>query len=593
MDITPILKVNGPNGNVQEFLLSRREYSVGRDDGLQRDEHLVVNEDPLLSRHHFDITWENDKLTVRRSAKAKNPVFFGGKECDQFTLVPGQLFVSGETRFRLQLSTSGSSQIPTTEFTLARTQFQNIQRPNIDECFRALADMLPELRTSTDQESAFRGALQVLKELIPEAAEFAILKVDKEIEMLSQQLSASRAMSTPPSRKLLDRAFELSSTVTHVWAKASAAPSMSMMTEHAKADWAMASPIEVAGVERFGLYVVGSAISALSDIEAQAQKKYLDGLASLVDIVAATLEHHLAVARFNRFEGQVVRFFSPALRQSLTGQEFAKILQPRKRKVTVLFFDLRGFSKATEKAQVDLDRILKHHNVLTQVMTAVTNCVFAEDGIVIDYQGDAVMACWGALGDDCEAPKAIRAARAIVRKIHSLDLPFGDPGTRAMRCGLGLATGDVIAGQVGAQEQTKFGVLGPTVNLASRLEGLTKYFQVPILMNSETRRELPSDTPCRRIGLVRPAGLREATVLYELVLEEALGGSGLSQSEIACYESASSHYAEGNMEEAYQELMKGSRASDPIARFLTRHILDHLDHGLPHDFDGILGFRSK
>jgi adenylate cyclase len=595
MDKLPILKVNGPDGHSQEFQLQGEEYSVGRDDGNKRPTHLVVLNDPLLSRHHFDIKWEGEKLNVQRSRRAKNPIFFGGKECDNFSIAPGQLFVSGETRFLLQLSSSGSSQIPTTEFTLSRTEFHNIHRPNINECFKALTEMLPELRTCTTRESAFQEALNVLKGLVPEASEFAILRVGSEehVEMLCQRLSAGRSVSTPPSRRLLNRAFELSSTVTHVWAKAEDTASSAMMTEHAKADWAMASPIEVAGVEKFGLYVIGSAHSALDESEAKTQKKYLDGLASLVDIVAATLEHHLSVARFNRFEGQVVRFFSPALRHSLTGQRFENILRPRRRRVTVLFFDLRGFSKATEKAQADLDRILKHHSVLTEVMTAVTNCVFEEDGVVIDYQGDAVMACWGALSDDCEATKAVRAARAIVEKIYSLELPFGSEGSNAMRCGLGIATGDVIAGQVGAQEQTKFGVLGPTVNLASRLEGLTKYFGVPIVMNSDTREELGKDVLCRRIGLVRPAGLRESAELYELVLNEELGGSGLSLEEIACFETASFRYAEGKMEEAYKALMAGSRATDPIARFLTRHIFDNLDYGLPDDFDGVLSFRSK
>lgn len=551
-----------------------------------------MREDPLLSRHHFDLVMRDGKLLVSKADSAKNPVFFQGRECRTFELEPGQSFISGKTRFFLQLAGSLTSEIPTTEFTLSRSEYQNVMRPNINQCFRAIADILPELRVCTDRAEAFRTVLRVLKGMVPEASEFAVLRVSREIDVLSRETARDRLEAVPPSRTLVERAFELSGTVTHVWAKAELRPCQEMVTFHAHADWAMASPIEVAGSERFSLYLVGQAMSALSDAEAQLQKEYLDGLASLVDIVAETLEHHLAVARFNRIEGQVVKFFSPALRGRLAGQDFGNVLRPRKRKVTVLFFDLRGFSKATEKAQDGLDNILAHHETLTDVMTSVTDCVFAEDGIVVDYQGDAVMACWGALSEDCQAERAVRAARAIVESIFRMSLPFGSEGA-GMRCGIGIATGEVIAGQVGAREQTKFGVLGPTVNLASRLEGLTKYFRVPILLNAETHKEIAESSLCRKVGLVRPAGLREAAEIYELVLPKNIGGSGLSKEEKEAYEKASCHYSEGAMEEAYEALMGGTRAVDPIARFLARHILDHLDYGVPRGFDGVLTFRAK
>lgn len=591
MSSKPILRVTGPEGQEQSFVLEHSEYSVGREDGREREKHLSISHDLLLSRHHLDIKWDTDRLLVRRASGAKNPVFYQGQECNRFVLEPGQSFMSGKSRFLLLASGSIESAGPTTELTLSRHQVQGLMRPNLQECFRALVDMLPHLRTCTDRDDAFREALRVLKEMIPGAAEFSVLELGHDIRVLADERAEGRGVSTPPSRRLLQRAFQLSSTVTHVWAKAELADAESMMTSHSQADWAMASPIEVAGTEKFGLYVVGSARGALTDAEAKVQKNFLDGLASLVDIVAETLGHHLAVARFNRIEGQVTKFFSPVLRKSLAGSDFNNVLDPKRRRVTVMFFDLRGFSKATEKAQDGLDSILDHHGVLTDVMTTVTNCVFAEGGVVVDYQGDAVMACWGALAEDCEAAKAIRAARTIVEKISAMPLPFGDSATQ--RCGLGIATGDVIAGQVGAQEQTKFGVLGPTVNLAARLEGLTKYFGVPILINSETRRELGEGPLCRRIGLVRPAGLTEACELFELVLPKQHGGSGLAPEEISIFEQASRCYADGCMEEAYETLMSGTRATDPIARFLARHILDHLDHGVPRSFDGVLSFKSK
>lgn len=594
MQKTPVLKIFGPNGHHQEFILNEPAYSVGRADGRHRENRLAVSGDPLLSRHHFDIRWNDGALQVDKSSGAKNPVFFQGVESESFELVPGQSFISGKTRFQLVVTGTASAATPTTEYTILRTQFQPRDRPNIDECFRALVELLPGLRESANRETAFAAALKVLRELLPEASEFSVLRlIDEEARILCQELAPGRAEATPPSRRLLSRAFETNGTVTHVWAKSETTDSQQLMTAHAQADWAVASPIEVAGKERFCLYVVGSANQALTETQAQRQKQYLDGLASLIDIVAETLGHHLAVARLSRFEGQVARFFSPALRGRLTGGEFAEVLKPNRRKVTVLFFDLRGFSRATEEAQDDLASILAHHEILTDVMTAVTDCVFAEDGVVVDYQGDAVMAVWGALADSEEADKAVRAATAIVKTIYAMELPFGDQSVNPMRCGLGLATGEVIAGQVGAREQTKFGVLGPTVNLAARLEGLTKYFRVPILLSDDTRSCLDASSFCRRIGKVRPAGLDDVCELHELVLPQELGGSGLSPEEVEAFESASEHYSRGRMNEAYEALMSGSRATDPVGRFLARHTLHHLDNGVPPGFDGVLEFSKK
>lgn len=587
----PILIAEGPGGEPQEFALERSRYLVGRADGSRNEDRIPIEGDPLLSRHHFDIEWKDGKLSVQRSQNAKNPIFFLGNESDSFEVTPGQIFLSGNTRFKLLLKSSVSDTPPTTEFTLIRTEFQPLSRPNTNECFRALVELLPELRGSADENTAFRGALKVLKELLPGAAEFSILRVGESPESICHVLAAHRQKATPPSNRLLARAFEANGTIAHVWSCQGG--EASLMTEHAQADWAVASPVDVAGQEHYAIYVVGTAPQAFTATEAQREKEYLDGMTSLVDIVAETLGHHLAVAHLNRFEGQVTRFFSPVLRDRLSGREFSEVLLPRRRDVTVLFFDLRGFSRATEAADEELDAILGHHELLTEVMTAVTDCVFAQDGVVVDYQGDAVMACWGSLSDGAEADKAVRAARAILERIYAMDLPFKDTGPKALRCGIGLAAGEAIVGQIGAREQIKFGVLGQVVNLASRLEGLTKYFGIPVLLSGQARKLLGEEFLCRQVGLVRPAGVNEACDVHELVLGRECGGSGLTPEEVEAFEKAYDFFRAGNMNEAYEHLLSGSRPTDPVGRFLTRHTLRYLDDGLPPHFDGVLEFQRK
>lgn len=582
-----VLIAVGPEGVRQEWKLHHPSYQVGRKVGRPLPERIEVAGDPLLSRHHFDLTFSDGVLEIVRNPAAKNPLFFQGQDQDSFTLEPGQGFLAGKTRFEFQLQQAADSTAPTTEYTMLRTELAGLRQQNSAECFRAMVELLPQLRESAEAATAFSSTLEVLRSLLPEAAELMVLRLqEQEVEVMDRLCPITRSVTTPPSRGLLRRAFEQSATVAHVWSHSGQDDGL---TQHAQADWAVASPVTGASQERHALYVIGTGRAALSDTEVQRQKSYLDDMGSLIDIVAETLGHHLAVQALNQFEGRVTRFFSPVLRKKLAGRDFSEIMKPKRRQVTVMFFDLRGFSMATEAAEAaetaeqELAQILEHHETLTEVMTTVTDCVFAEDGVVIDYQGDAVLACWGALSEGAEANKAVRAAQAIVERIHAMNL----------RCGLGLASGEAIAGQVGAREQFKFGVLGRVVNLASRLEGLTKFFGVPVLMSVDSRAQLEADTLCRRIGLVRPAGVNDSVEIHELVIPTEHGGSGLSGEEVEAFEKASRLFTTGDMAQAYQALLTGSKATDPVGRFLTRRTLEFLDDGVPKGWDGVLEFTKK
>ena len=175
-----------------------------------------------------------------------------------------------------------------------------------------------------------------------------------------------------------------------------------------------------------------------------------------------------------------------------------------------------------------------------------------------------------------------------------MDLPFkSQKGGRNLRCGLGLGSGEVIAGQIGARDQTKFGIMGKVVNHASRLEGLTKQLGVPMLINGELYRHLPQDqVHCRCIGTIRPAGVREASEIYEVVVPVEHGGSGLSFEESAAYSEAYQAYCEGDFRRGLQHLRQVP-LEDPIGSFLMREILNRKDDELPRDWDGVLEFRSK
>jgi adenylate cyclase len=553
-------------GGRQEWKLTLPRYTAGRGTGSPAEGHLSLAGDALISRQHFELIVEGEQLRVRRLPSGRNPIFYEGQECDDFVLPPGETFVVGQTRCTLSRNQSSLGGMPT-EFTLLGMAREEARERSSYECFQALMDMLPRLRRSTEDETIWKTALDVLRNLLPEASTLMVLQDGGVLHCQGTPVSASR--------RLVARAHSEKCTVTHCWEEGNYGEA----TMLEQVSWAVASP-----AEGYTLYAVGNARA--SDLQ---------GRAVLLDVVAETVGHYLALQRFQRLHSQVGQFFSPVLRSLLTEQEFREVLQPRRAEVTVLFFDLRGFSQATESAEDSLDEILAHHETLTRVMTEITECIFQRDGVVIDYQGDAILACWGAPRPQPDhALQAVEAGRAILSRVYAMDLPFkSTKGGRNLRCGLGLGTGEVIAGQVGARDQTKFGIMGKVVNQASRLEGLTKQLGVPMLINAELQRQLPQEEVlCRCVGNVRPAGLREAAEIYEPVVAESHGGSGLSPAQVEAYHRAYAAYREGEFFDSLEHL-RDLPVTDPIGAFLNRQVLARQDEDLPAHWDGVLEFRSK
>jgi len=134
--------------------------------------------------------------------------------------------------------------------------------------------------------------------------------------------------------------------------------------------------------------------------------------------------------------------------------------------------------------------------------------------------------------------------------------------------------------------------MGRVVNQASRLEGLTKYIGVPVLMTADVRASLGQEVLCRRVGRIRPAGMAEALLLHELVVPVELGGSGLSGDEVTAYEAGEALFTEGRFMDALGSLRQVP-LEDPVGSFLTRRAYQLMDEGAPEGWEGVLEFKAK
>jgi adenylate cyclase len=235
-------------------------------------------------------------------------------------------------------------------------------------------------------------------------------------------------------------------------------------------------------------------------------------LASAVGVGLARMEQE---AEAGRLRVQFEQFFSADLAREL--QRNPRLLEGQEREVTVLFSDIRGFSGlAVRLGPTDTCNLVAH------VMDRLTERVREFDGVVVDYMGDGLMAMWNAPADQADhAVKACRAALAMLGDLPALNARWKDHLGGPLRLGIGLNTGRALCGNTGSRQKFKYGPLGHAVNLASRVEGATKHFGIPLLITGTTQALLGNGFATRRLCKVRVVGISEPVDLYELYAETA------------------------------------------------------------------------
>jgi len=201
------------------------------------------------------------------------------------------------------------------------------------------------------------------------------------------------------------------------------------------------------------------------------------------------------------------RYFSPQVVEAILREGKDEALASRRREVTVLFADIRDFTAISEKlAPEEVVALLREY------LTAMTEIVLRYDGTVDKYVGDAIMAVFGAPfshGDD--AARAVRVALEMQERALALSPSWEARCGRPLRIGVGINTGEAVVGTIGSEQRLEYTVIGDPVNLASRLEGITKEFQASIVISQTIHEAIRGLFPTRLLGEIRVKG-REAPV---------------------------------------------------------------------------------
>lgn len=206
--------------------------------------------------------------------------------------------------------------------------------------------------------------------------------------------------------------------------------------------------------------------------------------------------------------------------------------------VAVMFTDLRGFTGLSEKA--DPARLVAD---LNEYLAAMVEIVFRNGGTVDKFIGDAVMAAWGTVvsaGPREDSVRAVQAAIDMLASVAKLRRAWLLRGSPDLRLGIGMHYGPAIFGNIGSDLKMEPTVIGDTVNLASRLEGLTKHYGVPLLVSEAVVEKAAGAFPFMTIDAVRVAGRQAAVTIYTVPLDGE--GSLLRPQWIGVHEDAWAHY---------------------------------------------------
>jgi adenylate cyclase len=233
-----------------------------------------------------------------------------------------------------------------------------------------------------------------------------------------------------------------------------------------------------------------------------------------------------------------------------------------RRKLTILFSDIVNFTSRAERT--DPEPLVA---LLNTYMTAMTNLILKSGGVVDKLMGDGIMAFWGApMTIENPAREALKCALGMMAELEAL--AKRDPRFADVKIGIGVCTGDAVVGNFGGEKRFDYSVIGDTVNLASRLEGLTRPFKVGILANRPTLEEAGAGFITREIGMVRVKGKNQLVPVVEVV---ALEGNGVDPAYYQRYASAIEMLHKGHSPESeLRELLKDHPNDQVIAMCLER-----------------------
>ncbi|HTJ47193.1 MAG TPA: adenylate/guanylate cyclase domain-containing protein [Kofleriaceae bacterium] len=320
-----------------------------------------------------------------------------------------------------------------------------------------------------------------------------------------------------------------------------------------------------------------------------AQHTIVDVAAPALSVVlVAVVALAAGLATEGREKAQLRSVFSQYVSKTLVERVIATPESARlggeRRTLSVLFSDIRGFSRIAEA--LPPETLVEY---LNQYLTPMTQLVLDSSGTLDKYIGDAVMAVWGAPVELADHPnRACGAALAMIEGLVPLNAKWKQQGLPEIAIGVGINTGPMAVGNMGSEARFDYTVLGDAVNLAARLEALTKEYGVEILVGEETAKAATGFV-FRELDLVRVKGRGGAAAVYEL-----LGRTGSTKPyDLDKWADALAAYRRREFAMAGLAFHALAQAGDRAAAAMAARSDELVADPPPADWDGVYDQRSK
>ncbi len=568
----------------------------------------AVPEDKMISRWHATLEWTAGALVVTRRGvvlpdypnKPGNQIWFHNKPVEQCRVKPGEWFVIGQTRFTVRSGDDSDPDAPV-DLTLvqreegrSRAELENVAFTNPALLLKAMEQLPAYLRVITKEPELFKQMLKVALAALPKVDAAAIVRVppdcpvgDPRITVVEQNVRNPHAGAVgefAPSRKLVRRVVcppgaAQRKSYLHVW---STDPSdftqgsgsdhnmtLGAMHQQGATPWAICTPFQDGS--QHALYVSGR-LTTRSPLD-KPDASHLTEYQKFIEILVGLLEATRRTLRLTRQVAVTKTAWPTGVRKFLEDPDkLEQMLKPEEKDVTVLFCDLRGYSGYAEAQGGNLTAAWGE---IQKALDTMSGAVTVKSGIVAGFRGDAVLGFWGwpaAMSDQIEL--AAEAALHISAKLGGWMVQ--------RKCGLGVTHGRALAGRLGAHDLAVVDLYGPVVNLAFRLEEMTKAYGVGIVVSDIVAEKLRIADPMGRrwrlrgLGQVRPRGMKAPLTAYELSPTSTVGGqdgtwvtSDNYDATLPVWDEAVEKFVTGAWADAHDQF-DGLFSDDPAAKCFVR-----------------------
>ncbi|HVB78830.1 MAG TPA: adenylate/guanylate cyclase domain-containing protein [Candidatus Binataceae bacterium] len=342
------------------------------------------------------------------------------------------------------------------------------------------------------------------------------------------------------------------------------------------------------------LWSAAAALWVIVGFSAYAQYRLVDDgvLIYVVLPLTAALLTYMVMATYRYMtEGSEKRYLRSAFEHYLNPNVVASVvddpqglrLSGERRHLAILFSDIVNFTSRAERSEPEQVVAL-----LNTYMSVMIDIIFQSQGVVDKLMGDGIMAFWGA-PNEIENPAAAAIDCALrmlegLQRLRQADERFAD-----VDIGIGIATGDVVVGNFGGARRFDYSAVGDTVNLASRLEGLTRHFQVHLLVNRQTLAEASGNYCAREVGLVKVKGKEQLVPIVDVA---GRAGNGIDPTFYERFNRALEHIRNGEATAANTMLLALSREApdDALISLYLEKIVEATD-GQPTEM--VFEFETK